>query len=75
MAGSWWGLVTVLRRNAQEFEAYASNPPLACPNDGEPLRNAPAVPSASGTELYCAYDGWRYPRNYTAPERAGQRPT
>jgi hypothetical protein len=67
--GSWWGLSTVLRQSRQEFEAYASTPPVACPLDGTPLDNAPAVSSASGIELYCPYCGWQYPRDWEFPER------
>jgi hypothetical protein len=70
-AGSWWGLDSALKHNREEFEAYVSMPPMACPNDGEPLRNAPAAMSASGVELYCPYDGWRYPQDYTPPIRPG----
>jgi hypothetical protein len=66
---SWWGLDTVLKQSREEFQAYVSRPPVACPNDGEPLRPPPATPSASGIELYCPYDGWRYPRDWQPPSR------
>lgn len=68
-AGSWWGLDTVFKQSRQEFEAYASRPPMACPHDGEPLRNAPATASGSGVQLYCKYCGWQYPRDYHPPTR------
>ena len=67
--GSWWGLVSVLRQSREEFQAYVSRPPMACPNDGEPLTNAPAVPSASGIELFCKYCGFQYPRDWVPPSR------
>jgi hypothetical protein len=62
--GSWWGLVSVLEHRRQEAEAWDSMPPMACPNDGEPLINAPATMAGSGCQLYCKYDGWQYPRDW-----------
>ena len=67
--GSWWGLVSVLRHARSEFESFISRPLDACPNDGEPLRYAPATQAGSGIERYCAYCGFRYPGDYTAPQR------
>ena len=67
--GSWYGLLSVLRHNEQEFESYVSRPPMACPNDGEPLINAPATMAGSGCQLYCRYDGWQYPRDWQPPSR------
>jgi hypothetical protein len=69
--GSWWGLVSVLRHSKAEFEAYRSAPPMACPNDGQPLVNGPATDAGSGVERYCPYDGWSYPRDWQAPTRPG----
>jgi hypothetical protein len=69
MAGSWWGLVEVLRQSQQEFDAYVSRPPVACPEDGEPLRPPPNTAAGSGMELFCRFCGWQYPRDYTQPER------
>lgn len=69
--GSWYGLVSVLRSNREEFDAYRSMTPMACPNDGEPLINAPSTMAGSGVQLFCKYDGWRYPQDYVAPERPG----
>ena len=54
--GSWWGLHSVFEQSRQEFEAFASRPPVACPNCGEPLSYAPATKSGSGVERYCPYD-------------------
>ena len=67
--GSWWGLDNVLKESREEFDAFVSRPPLACPDDGEPLKPAPATVSASGIELYCTYCGWQYPRDYERPQR------
>lgn len=69
--GSWWGLLAVWRDSATEFEAYVSRPPEACPICGEPLRPPPDTPAGSGVELYCKFDGWRYPRDWVRPERPG----
>ncbi len=69
MAGPWWGLHSVMEQSRQEFEAYASTPPVACPHDGEPLGNAPVTASRSGAELFCRYDGWAYPADQMAPVR------
>jgi len=69
MNGSWWGLHNVFEQSRQEFEAYASIPPVACPHDGEPLTSAPAAAALSGTVLRCRFDGWSYPRDHVAPMR------
>lgn len=66
---SWYQLLDVLKQGQEEFDAYASRPPLACPNDGEPLIQAPPSDAGSGVELFCLFDGWSYPRDYVRPER------
>jgi hypothetical protein len=68
--GSWWGLHSVFEHSREEFESYASRPPVACPC-GEPLSNAPATMAGSGCQLYCRYDGWQYPRDWLVPQRPG----
>ena len=70
--GSWWGLDGIFKDSRQEFAAYVSRPPVACPNCGEPLINAPATKAGSGCQLYCKFDNWQYPRDYIAPHRPGQ---
>ena len=60
---SWYSLINVLRENAQDLLSEQNRPPLACPNDGEPLSNA-----LEGNR-HCAYDGWMYPRDWIAPGR------
>jgi hypothetical protein len=72
--GSWWGLHSVFEQSRQEFEAYVSMPPMACPVCGEPLINGPATDSGSGIELYCKFAGdhrFHYPSDWIAPQRPG----
>lgn len=72
--GSWYGLIGVLRANEQEFDAYWSNPPSACPVCGEPLTPAQNRQSAGGVQLYCKYAGdhhFVYPRDFHPPVRPG----
>lgn len=49
----WRGLQGILRSARAEYEQERSREPVACPNDGEPLRV-----SVTG-EKYCPYDGWK----------------
>lgn len=67
--GSWWGLHSVLEQERQELEAYNSQPPVACPECGEPLMNGPSTKSGSGVQLYCKFDGWTYPRDWRPAQR------
>ena len=69
MPGSWWQLLDVLKYREEEFSWWATSPPMACPLCGEPLRNAPSTDSAAQTELYCLFDGWRYPEDWIRPEK------
>ncbi len=48
---AWDELAAILEERRKE--AAASDPPVACPNDGEPLQVA-----ADGG-LFCPFDGWR----------------
>jgi hypothetical protein len=66
--GGWYGLDSTLKEQAQYIEYYKSMPPVACPNDGVPLKEGP--PSEPGI-LYCPDDGWQYPRDYDAETMAG----
>jgi hypothetical protein len=50
---SWQQLVDIVREGVAEAAAEQTEPPTACPNDGEPLRTGP------DGGLYCAWDGWR----------------
>lgn len=65
----WYGLLSVLEQSRMEFETFVSTPPVACPDDGEPLTNAPATKSGSGVERFCKYCGWQYPRDWQPPVR------
>lgn len=50
----WWELLSIGQENAQYVREERTEPPLACPNDGEPLRQGP------NGELYCTWDGWQW---------------
>lgn len=72
--GSWWGLISTLRQSRQDFDAYWSAPPVACPICGEPLKQAPSAKSGSGIELYCDFAGdheFQFPRDWRPPVRPG----
>jgi hypothetical protein len=49
---SWRSLISIYREAEDEAEASESQPPTACPNDGQPLRSGPRG------ELHCDFDGW-----------------
>jgi hypothetical protein len=51
--GGWWDLVAIYRESDAEIRAERASDPVACPNDGEPLRAGP------DGRLFCPYDGWR----------------
>ena len=52
----WEQLIAIRAEQLATVEAERAAPPVACPNDGEPLRAHP-----SGT-LYCPFDGWTWDR-------------
>lgn len=52
-AGSWWGLESTLDASRSLIQWWNTRQPVACPNDGEPLRR-----SVDGI-LYCPFDNWR----------------
>jgi hypothetical protein len=52
---SWLQLLSIKRAAAEEVRAERSQPPQACPHDGEPLQAGP-----DGT-LHCPFDGYRWP--------------
>lgn len=49
---SWDDLGTIVREAREDNAARARQAPRDCPNDGQPLQEAP-----DGT-LRCAFDGW-----------------
>jgi hypothetical protein len=67
--GGWWQLHSIIEYAKQEREFWFSQPPMACPNDGEPMRIAP--PNEDGTELFCRFDGFRYPQDWDAATMSG----
>lgn len=50
---SWESLLAIEQEARQMAAEDAARPPVACPNDGEPLRQG-----ANGV-TYCPFDGWR----------------
>lgn len=52
---SWDGLLSILRAAQSEREQSRAGPPLACPNDGEPLLTDPRTGA-----LRCRADGWEW---------------
>lgn len=63
-----WDLYSTLVEQSQYITYYKSQPPVACPNDGEPLRLGP---STTPGIWYCPFDGWQYPRDFDAETMAG----
>lgn len=49
---SWQQLLDIYAEAADEARRAQSQPPVACPNDGEPLRSGP------DGSLHCRFDGW-----------------
>ncbi len=52
---AWEELAAVLQERRDEIDREKTDPPLACPNDGTPLK---ADPNGG---LRCPFDGWHYP--------------
>jgi hypothetical protein len=61
LPASWWQLDSVLKERAQYANYYRSQVPVACPNDGFPLKEGPPDQPAV---LYCPAGDWQYPRDY-----------
>lgn len=53
--GGWLGLLDIYQDAAEEAAFWRAQPPVACPNDGEPLTTGP------DGRLFCKFDGWRPP--------------
>lgn len=51
---SWESLLSILRDAADDIDGQLAQPPVACPNDGEPLQTGP------NGELFCKFDGWQW---------------
>lgn len=63
-----WDLYSTLIEQAAYVSYYKSQPPVACPRCGEPLRQGPPQDPAV---LYCKFDGWQFPRDYDPETQAG----
>lgn len=63
-----WDLYSTLVQQAEYQSYYRSQIPVACPNDGEPLKLGP--PNTPGVR-YCPLDGWQYPRDWDADAHSG----
>jgi hypothetical protein len=63
-----WDLDSTLKQQAAYVNYYRSTPPVACPHDGEPLRQGP--PSMPGI-LFCKFDGFQYPRDWDPNTMSG----
>jgi hypothetical protein len=50
----WYGLLNILTYCRETREQYRQQHPVACPNDGTPLRVGP------DDSIYCPFDGWRW---------------
>ncbi len=48
---AWEELLSVIRTDQAERQEDDAAPPVACPNDGEPLDERDGV-------LHCKFDGW-----------------
>lgn len=51
--GSWWELNSILDATRTQIQWWNKRQPVACPNDGEPMRR-----SVDGI-LYCPFDNWQ----------------
>lgn len=52
---SWEQLLSIAKEAAEYAREDRDNPPVACPNDGEPLVEGP------DGRLFCRWDGWKPP--------------
>jgi hypothetical protein len=51
----WYGLLSIIEEAKAMKREIEQRPPMACPNDGEPLLQGP-----HGV-IYCRFDGYRWP--------------
>lgn len=63
-----WDLYSTLIQQSEYQTYYDTAIPVACPNDGEPLRLGP--PRLPGVR-YCPLDGWQYPRDWEPRTHSG----
>lgn len=57
----WDTLLDIMAQAREDSNRARTEPPSACPNDGEPLEPGP------GGVLHCRNDGWQYPRDWHPP--------
>ncbi len=55
---SWDQMLDILVEAADWKSRERTEPPLACPYDGEPLKSSPN----GGAELYCPLGNYEWPR-------------
>ena len=53
---SWYTLLSIVEEAVGYVKEEKTEPPLACPFDGEPLDTAP------DGGLFCKFDGYRWPK-------------
>lgn len=63
-----WDLYSTLAQQSEYATYYKSIPPVACPHDGEPLRQGP--PQEPGI-LYCPWGDFQYPRDWDPETMSG----
>lgn len=61
-------LLATLQLQAEYQAFYDAQPPVACPRDGEPMREGP--PESPGI-LYCRFCGFLYPDDWDATTMSG----
>lgn len=55
---SWWQLASIYEEAAAYKRQEQTEPPTACPFDGEPLRSVPG----GGDGLYCPFGNYEWPQ-------------
>lgn len=63
-----WDLYATLSEQAQYKEYYDTRRPVACPNDGTPLK---AGPPQRPDILWCPFDFWEWPRDWDMETMSG----
>lgn len=58
---SYQQLLDILAEGAWELEQSKSQPPVACPRDGEPL-----LPGKTAGTLHCRFCGFLYPQDWVS---------
>lgn len=63
-----WDLYSTLAQQAEYINYYRTQVPVACPNDGTPLKLGP--PNSPGV-WYCPNGDFRYPEDWDADSMSG----